>query len=105
MYKIWSTYRPVLWHTQRGIQVAGGTVTKLMLDDTPLPVDYIFPKSTTLQEFEWMNNFAMPAKSELRTRTVSGSKGDLYTITMYPNGKETCTCMGYQYRRKCKHIS
>jgi len=37
-----------------------------------------------------------------QTRTVQGSKGELYTVTL--GAKPTCTCTGFQFRRTCKHI-
>ena len=34
---------------------------------------------------------------------VTGSKGDIYTVTV--DGKhKTCTCQAFQFRRNCKHI-
>lgn len=42
-------------------------------------------------------------KSDVRTFTVNGSRGSKYTVTQ--NGtKWSCTCTGFQYHRKCKHI-
>lgn len=35
---------------------------------------------------------------------VLGSKGDTYTLTAQ-SGKVTCTCPGFTYRRKCKHVT
>lgn len=35
---------------------------------------------------------------------VSGSNGAEYTITIQPNGAKTCTCPGYGFRARCKHV-
>ena len=36
--------------------------------------------------------------------TVSGSKGNTYTVTRNGRGWN-CTCPGFQFRKQCKHIS
>jgi len=41
-----------------------------------------------------------PTKKEI---LVTGSKGDIYTVTVDGNYK-TCTCHAFQFRRNCKHI-
>jgi len=43
-----------------------------------------------------------PVKSERVEILVKGSKGDTYVVTK-ENGKATCTCAGFQFRRTCKH--
>lgn len=43
-----------------------------------------------------------PTKSDRITKTVQGSKGNTYIVTA-ENGKATCTCQGFQFRKTCKH--
>lgn len=43
-----------------------------------------------------------PTKSDRITKTVQGSKGNTYIVTA-ENGKATCTCQGYSFRKTCKH--
>lgn len=45
----------------------------------------------------------IPVKNERITKTVQGSKGQTYIVTK-ENGKVSCTCTGYQFRKTCKHI-
>ena len=35
---------------------------------------------------------------------VNGSTGNQYTIELNEDGSKTCTCLGYKYRKYCKHI-
>jgi hypothetical protein len=44
-----------------------------------------------------------PVKSEREVITVQGSKGNTYIVTK-ENGKVTCSCPGFQYRKSCRHI-
>ena len=39
------------------------------------------------------------------TRKIKGSSGNFYTLTTFGNGTKTCSCPGFVYRRKCKHLS
>lgn len=34
---------------------------------------------------------------------VNGSKGEIYTVSLYKNGGVSCTCLGFKFRRNCKH--
>lgn len=43
----------------------------------------------------------VPADREVRTFT--GSKGDTYTV-IREGRRATCTCTGFQFRKKCKHV-
>lgn len=37
-------------------------------------------------------------------RMVKGSNGNEYTVTT-SNGRTTCSCPGFQFRKTCKHIA
>ena len=42
--------------------------------------------------------------AEVLTYDVVGSKGNTYTVTN-DRGNWTCTCAGFGFRRKCRHIT
>jgi len=44
-----------------------------------------------------------PVKSNRETITVQGSKGNTYIVTK-ENGKVSCSCPGYGFRKTCKHV-
>ena len=44
----------------------------------------------------------MQVPTDRREYTFTGSKGDLYTVIKQGN-VTTCTCVGFQFRKKCKH--
>ena len=39
----------------------------------------------------------------VRTFTITGSKGDVYTVNIGEKHSD-CTCVAFQFRRSCKHI-
>jgi hypothetical protein len=43
------------------------------------------------------------SEPEGRVWTVKGSKGDEYRVTEL-NGNYSCTCSGFRFRAKCKHV-
>lgn len=60
------------------------------------------PKGITFEQIEWVRPVAPPPVKR-QTKQVKGSTGKIYLLERHPNGKWSCTCPGYQYRRFCKH--
>jgi len=44
-----------------------------------------------------------PAKEIVQEWKINGSKGNVYNVTLR-NGSYSCECMGFGFRRKCKHV-
>ena len=65
------------------------------------------PDGTTradLPKYMTWESFAdAPQAPSGRVWTVQGSKGQTYTVEAV-SGFLTCSCKGYQFRRKCRHI-
>ncbi len=61
----------------------------------PLRIDKRGRKFVELKK----NPFKVEVKSNIIK--VSGSKGDTYFVDM---DEQTCTCAGFQFRGRCKHI-
>ena len=59
---------------------------------------------------EWANSRVReyarnrPKLPTIKTYKIPGSSGNVYTITIRDNIKN-CSCPGFVYRQKCKHIS
>ena len=51
-------------------------------------------------------NYVIPEKQSTKNPTwqVRGSKGDTYIVEKTENGM-VCTCSGFKFRGRCKHIS
>ncbi len=41
---------------------------------------------------------------DVRSYEVQGSTGNTYTVIDHGGGTWTCTCPGFGWRRKCKHV-
>ncbi len=75
---------------------------------TGVPVKFSAPMrfSTKGRKFsavpdQW--NFAEEIASTAKSWTVSGSKGNTYTVTE-ADGGWSCSCAGFQFRGQCRHI-
>lgn len=64
------------------------------------------PEGTTFEQLSEYMSYK-PRKPLLthdeKRWTVKGSKGNHYTVRL-KSGQYTCTCAGFGWRRKCKHI-
>lgn len=78
---------------------------------TPLRFDRRGRKFVETKKNKWKFdlNIRTEQESELgqqpagETWQVAGSKGNTYTVSL-SNGRYSCTCQGYQFRSRCKHI-
>jgi hypothetical protein len=65
------------------------------------------PFSTSHRKFKEVDNavgYVEPErKPEGFVKIVIGSKGEKYTITEV-NGLQQCSCPGFKFRNKCRHI-
>jgi len=48
--------------------------------------------------------YKFTADPSIKIWTVKGSKGNEYTVKLQ-NGEYSCECIGFQYRKHCKHIT
>jgi hypothetical protein len=50
---------------------------------------------------QWGVKIAQPTEGQ--TWTVTGSRGDSYTVTQNAN-RWSCSCSGFAFRNKCRHV-
>ena len=67
------------------------------------------PEGTTLKDLNWIDTKPKIKKYKLKTWEIkSPSKsrpGKFNTYLVKFDGMYSCNCLGYTYRRKCKHIT
>lgn len=56
-----------------------------------------------IQYFDGTEAATINVDSEVKTLVVKGSKGNKYLVTK-EGTKVTCDCVGFQYRKACKHL-
>ena len=61
-----------------------------------MPTWTVVPEGTTLDDINWIR--PVQVKAQVKKKHVGK-----YIIQIYDNGKVTCDCPGFTYRRKCKH--
>ena len=85
-------------YTKRHSKISGD------LKSAPDAIPYI----TNLRE--WANNRVRdyernrPTMPSITTYKVPGSGSNIYTVTVRGFFAESCSCPGFQFRRKCKHV-
>lgn len=104
MINVTSTYPPVLYRNPitGQTQLAGGTIKRLEVDGDVIDPRTPIPEGLDLGWFGWVTP-PSPAPVTREVHKVKGSSGKMYLVERHPNGKWSCTCPGYQYRRFCKH--
>lgn len=92
--------------------------TYLLSDDKSRMYAYIKPGSNSVFKFKnpiridtrgrqfkaVPNTFGYQIEENTNPKwTVTGSKGDVYTVEQTENGL-TCSCSGFRFRGNCKHL-
>lgn len=105
--KIRSTIRPCLVTTPSRSKtlVVGGTITHVNGEEWDHPYCAVVPGGAiTLDDIEW--EYAHETSSlviDKKEWAVPASEGGYYKVTEF-NGKRSCTCDGFHYRKTCRHI-
>lgn len=48
-------------------------------------------------------NYKLPGEDAGKTWSVTGSRGDIYTVTDTADGL-VCSCSGFKFRGRCRHV-
>ena len=98
--KIKSTLNPAICNNR----IIGGTIEEVngqKWDHNYVKID----GNITLNDIEWIRGIEI-VKVEAKEWKVKSSKpGKFYTVRQGPNGKRTCDCDGFHYRRQCRHLT
>jgi hypothetical protein len=85
-------------------RIVGGTIYEVNGEKWDHPYVGIVGK-ITLDDVEWIRPGVQVVTTEVKQWQVPSSKaGKFYTVRQGPNGKRTCDCDGFHYRRQCRHV-
>jgi hypothetical protein len=89
-------HNPAIVRVRGKTFVAAGFLEEAWEGITMQEVDQLFPHA----------KFVPPpaAKQETKEYQVVSSKGDKHYTVTYRNDSYSCSCPGYGWRRKCRHI-
>lgn len=84
---------PFKWLTDREFCMEG---------EPGVPVRVI--NASNIVDLKLISGSTEKIKTSVETWTVTGSKGNKYTVSRWPSGW-SCTCPGFQFRKSCKHTA
>lgn len=90
-----SPYRPAITTIGDNTFVVGGDVSWLKV-----------PRETTLDQIKWISpRIQKVVRPKEFVREVLSSRGNkTYTVRIRTDDVKSCTCSGFMYRRRCRHI-
>ena len=101
MLRIKSSLNPAIFRGTKYDRIVAGSIQEV--NGKPWSHAYVaVKKGITFDQIEWVRP-TPPKPVQPTVRQVQGSKGNWYTIRTLPDGRQECSCPGYQYRRFCKH--
>ena len=62
------------------------------------------PENTQYSDIEIIDLDKAPKTPVKSTYEIKGSKGDIYTVVLDNINGNSCTCVGFNYHRNCKHL-
>ena len=70
----------------------------------PVPETATLDTISNVMVYEPFKSSEIKTPSEVESWEVQGSRGDTYTVS-YDGHVWRCTCAGFGWRRKCRHIT
>jgi len=104
--RIKSTHNPILLTCKTKTMIIGGTILTVNGEVWNHAYVAIEPAGViTKDDIEWIPGYSVPELPEPEKVIVRSTDGKReYIVTLYETGGYTCTCDGFWYRKKCKHI-
>jgi hypothetical protein len=102
--RIKSTHNPAIFRGTKYDRIIGGTIYEVNGEKWDHAYVAIQGK-ITLDDIEWIRPGIQVVTQVKEWKVKSSKAGKFYTVRQGPNGKRTCDCDGFHYRRRCRHIA
>jgi hypothetical protein len=63
------------------------------------------PDGTTWDDMDKYVTYVRPDYSAIKSWKISSSTGGKYEVKRFNKDRYTCTCLGFKFNKKCKHIT
>lgn len=98
--RIKSSLNPAIFRGTKYDRIVAGSIYEVngeKWDHTYVAVT----KGITFEQIEWVRNTPEPNYTEKNVWSTKGN--EKYVVRTYKDGRKTCTCYGFMYRKQCKH--
>lgn len=101
--QIKSSLAPAIVYGKHSSTIVAGTIFEL--NGKPWKNIYVrCDGHITHDDIEWLSGITVDDTSAPKEWKVLSSNKDKFYTVREVNGKRTCDCDGFSYRRKCRHI-
>lgn len=101
--RIKSTHNPAIFRGTKYDRIVGGKITEV--NGEPWTHSYVAIKGKiNIEDIEWVSNFQVVPSAPKEWKVKSSTAGKFYTVRQTPDGRRTCDCDGFHYRRQCRHV-
>lgn len=98
--KIKSSLNPAIVRGRKYDRIVAGSIWEVNGEKWDHQYVAVTP-GITFEQIEWVRNIPQSGYTE---NTVLSTKGnEKYIVRTYKDGRKTCTCYGFMYRKQCKH--
>ena len=66
-----------------------------------VPMDF----STRARKFEKIRELADKKDPKYNVNRIVSSSGNVYFVNTFKDGTKTCSCIGFKFHGKCKHLN
>ena len=100
--RIKSSLNPAIFRGEKFDRIVAGSIWEV--NGEKWDHKYVaVPRGITFEQIGWVRDVPQPQQSYTEKSVWSTKGNEKYIVRTYTNGRKTCTCYGFMYRKQCKH--